>query len=101
MQTWISPIGITYMELRERSSTAQPLLAMDRIIKQPPWWVSVGCMTLDTHDRPHGLRPQGRPSPQDDALRGTTLLGGSRKTSGGYPEDTTRSVRICTIPGFL
>ena len=40
MQTWIAPIGITYTELRERSSTAQPLLAMDRIIKQPPWWVS-------------------------------------------------------------
>ena len=32
------------------------------------------------HGRPHGLRPQGRPSPQDEALRGTILLGAYRKT---------------------
>ena len=31
----------------------------------------VGGMTPDTHGRPHGLRPQGRPSPQDEALWGT------------------------------
>ena len=61
----------------------------------------VGGTTPDTHGRLHGLRPQGWPSPQDDALRGTTLLGGSRKTSGRYPKDTTRSVRICMIPIFL
>ena len=60
--------------------------------------LAMGGMTPDTHDRPHGLRPQGRPSPQDEALRGTTLLGFSRKTSGGYPKDTTRSVRIRMIP---
>jgi len=62
---------------------------------------SCGGMTPDTHDRPHGLRPQGRPSPQDEALWGTTLLGASRKTPGTYPEDTTRSVRIYMIPRFL
>ena len=60
-----------------------------------------GGMTLDTHGRPHGLCPQGRPSPQDEALRGTTLLGASRKTPGRYPEDTMRSVRIRMIPRFL
>ena len=59
---------------------------------------SVGGTTLDTHGRPHGLRLQGRPSPQDEALLGTTLLGASRKTPGRYPEDTTRSVRILMIP---
>ena len=63
--------------------------------------LAVGSTTPDTHDRPHGLCPQGRPSPQDDSLQGTTLLGGSRKTSGRYPEDTTRSVRICMISRFL
>ena len=54
--------------------------------------------TPDTHDRPHGLRPQGRFSPQDEALRGTTLLGASRKTPERYPKDIMRSVRICMIP---
>ena len=53
----------------------------------------MGGTTPDTHDRPHEMRPQGRPSPQDEALRGTTLLSASRKTSGRYPEDTTRSVK--------
>ena len=50
--------------------------------------LAVGGMTPDAHDRPHGLRPQGRPSPQDEALRGMTLLGAFRKTWGRYPEDT-------------
>ena len=61
----------------------------------------MGGMTPDTHDRPHGLRPQGRPSPQDEALQGMTLLNASCKTSGRYPKDTMRSVRICMIPRFL
>ena len=60
--------------------------------------LAVGGTTPDTHGRPHGLRPQGWPSLQDEALRGTTLLGASRKTLGRYPEDTTRSVRIRSIP---
>ena len=34
--------------------------------------LAVGGMTPDTQGRPHGLHPQGRPSPQDDALWGTT-----------------------------
>ena len=68
---------------------------------QGAWGLAVGGMTPDTHGRPHGLRPQGWPSPQDEALRCTALLGASRKTSGGYPEDTARSVRICMIPRFL
>ena len=63
--------------------------------------LAVGGMTPDTHGRLHGLCPQGRPSPRDEALRGMGLLGASRKTSGGYPEDTARSVRICMIPRFL
>ena len=63
--------------------------------EQPP---GVGGTTPDTHGRPHGLRLQGRPSPREEALRGTILLGASRKTWGGYPEDVTRSVRIRTIP---
>ena len=42
--------------------------------------------------------PQGRPSPQDEALRGMTLLGASLNTQGRYPEDTMRSVRIRMIP---
>ena len=72
-----------------------------------PQWVqgaqglAVGGMTPDTHDRPHGLRPQEQPSPQDEALQGATLVGAFRKTSGRYPEDTTRSVRICMILGFM
>ena len=33
------------------------------------WW-TVGGMTPDTHGRPHGLRPQGRPSTQDETLQG-------------------------------
>ena len=60
--------------------------------------LAVGGTTPDTHGRPHGLRPQGRPSPQDEALRGTTLLDASRKTSGRYLKDTTRSIRIRMIP---
>ena len=59
---------------------------------------SVGGTTPDTNGRPHGLRPQGWPSPQDEALRGTTLLGTSHKTPERYPEDTTRSVTIRMIP---
>ena len=47
---------------------------------QGAWGLAVGDTTPDTHDRPHGLRPQGRPSPQDEALRDTILLGASRKT---------------------
>ena len=62
---------------------------------------TVGGTTPDTHSRPHGLRSQGWPSPQDEALWGTTLLDASRKTPGRYPEDTTRSVRICMILRFL
>ena len=57
----------------------------------------VGGMTLDTHGRPHGLRPHGLPSPQDEALQGTTLLGASRKILVRYPENATRSVRIRMI----
>ena len=30
--------------------------------------LAVWGMTPDTHDRPHGLRPQGRPSLEDEAL---------------------------------
>ena len=60
-------------------------------------WTVWGGTTLDTHDRPHGLRPQGRPNPQDEALRGTTLLGAFRKTPERYSEDT-RSIRIHMIP---
>ena len=45
--------------------------------------------------------PQGWPSPQDEALRGMTLLGTSLKTPGRYPKVTTRFVRICMIPRFL
>ena len=60
--------------------------------------LAMGGMTPDTHGRPYGLCPQGRPSPQDEALRGTTLLGASRKTPGRYPKDTMRSVRIRMIP---
>ena len=26
------------------------------------WGLAMGCMTMDTHGRPHGLRPQGRPT---------------------------------------
>ena len=52
----------------------------------------VGGMTPDTHGRPHGLCPQGWPSPQDEALWGTTLLGAFRKTWGRYPED---AIVIC------
>ena len=51
--------------------------------------LAMGGMISDTHSRPHGLRPQGWPSPQDEALRGTTLLGVFRKTWGRYPEDAT------------
>ena len=57
---------------------------------------SCGGTTLDTHGRPHGLRPQGRSSPQDEALRSMALLGASRKTPRRYPEDTTRSVSVYT-----
>ena len=63
--------------------------------------VTVGSMTPDTHGRPHGLRLQGRPSPREGALRGTILLGDSRKARGGYPEDVTRSDRIRMISCFL
>ena len=63
--------------------------------------LAVGGMTPDTHGRLHELRPQGRPSPQDEALRGTTLVGAFRKTSGRYPKDTMRSIRICMISRFL
>ena len=63
--------------------------------------LAMGGMTLDTHGRSHGLHPQGRSSPQDEALWSTTLLGAFRKTSGRYPEDIMRSVRICMIPRFL
>ena len=61
---------------------------------------SYGGYNPDTHDRKHGLHPQRRPSPQDESLWGTTLLSASRKAPGRYPEDTTRSVRICMIPIF-
>ena len=46
--------------------------------------LAVGGTTPDTHGRPHGLRLQGWPSPQDEALRGTTLLGAARRV----PQDT-------------
>ena len=58
----------------------------------------VGGTTPDTHDRLHGLRPQGWSSPQHEALRSTALLGVPRKTPGRYSEDTTRSIRIRSIP---
>ena len=60
--------------------------------------VAVGGTTPDSHGRPHGLRLQRWPSPREEALWGTILLGASRKTWGGYPEDVTRSVMIRTIP---
>ena len=63
--------------------------------------LAMGGTTLDTHSRPHELRPQGQPSPQDEALWGMTLLGASCKTLGKYPKDTMRSIRIRMIPRFL
>ena len=51
--------------------------------------LAVGGMTPDTHGRSHGLRLQGRSSPREGALRGTILLGASRKAWEGYPEDVT------------
>ena len=60
--------------------------------------LAMGSTTPDTHGRLHGLRPQGWSSPQDETLRSTALLGAPRKTSGRYPEDTTRSIRIRLIP---
>ena len=42
---------------------------------------SCGGATPDTHGRLHGLRSQGRSSPQDEVLRCTALLGMHRKTS--------------------
>ena len=60
--------------------------------------LAMGATTPDTHGRLHGLRPQGRPSPQDETLWDTILLGASRKTWGGYPKDVMRFVRIRTIP---
>ena len=56
--------------------------------------LAMGGTTLDIHGGSHGLRTKGQPSPQDEALQGTALLGASRKTPGRYPKDTTRSVRI-------
>ena len=58
---------------------------------------SCGGTTPDTHDRLHGLCHQGWSSPQDEDLWSTALLGAPRKTSGRYPEDTTRSDRIRSI----
>ena len=44
----------------------------------------------ELHDgRPHGLCLQGWSSPREGALRGTILLGASRKAWEGYPEDVT------------
>ena len=65
--------------------------AQDGVVQrvQGAWGLAMGGTTLDTHGRPHGLCPQGRPSPQDEALWGMILVGTFRKTSGRYPEDTT------------
>ena len=41
--------------------------------------VPVGGTTPDTHGRSHGLCLQGRPSPQEGALRGTILFGDPRE----------------------
>ena len=60
--------------------------------------LAVGHTTSDTHGRLHGLRLQGWSSPQDEALRSMALLGAPHKKPGRYPEDTTRSVRIRSIP---
>ena len=49
--------------------------------------LAVGGTTPDTHNRLHGLRPQGWSSPQDEALWSTALLDMPRKTPGRYPED--------------
>ena len=61
----------------------------------------MGGTTPNTHGKLHGLHSQGRSSPQDKALWSTALLGVPRKTPGRYPEDTTRSVRIRSIPWFM
>ena len=68
---------------------------------QGAWGLAVGGTTPDTHGRSHGLCLQGRPSPQEGALRGTILFGDPRKARRGYPEDVMRSDRICMIPCFL
>ena len=56
--------------------------------------LAVGGTTPDTHGRPHGLRPQGRPSPQEESLRGTALLGAAARHKESYPEDRIVFVRI-------
>ena len=88
------------MSLTDRLCSHLLRQAQDGVAKriQGTQGLAMGGMTSDTHGRPHGLRPQGRPSPQDEALRGTILVGAFRKTSRRYPKDTARSVRICMIP---
>ena len=62
----------------------------------------MGGTTPDTHGRPHGLRPQGRPSPQDVALWGTTLLGSCSQLLGDslwwsdHDLDCSALVRTCS-----
>ena len=46
----------------------------------------VGGTTPNTHGKLHGLRPQGWSSPQDEALRSSSLLGAPRETPGRYPK---------------
>ena len=88
------------MSLTDRLCSHLLRQAQDGVAQQiqGAWGLAMGGTTPDTHGRPHGLRLQRRPSPRQEALRGTILLGASRKTWGGYPEDVTRSVRIRTIP---
>ena len=47
------------------------LAPRDYVTYYQAWGLAVGGMTPDTHDRSHGLRPQGWPSPQDQGVHGT------------------------------
>jgi hypothetical protein len=60
-----------------------------------------GVLTLGTHGDGQEPHHQGRSSPQDEALRHTTLLGVRRKAPQRYPGDHVESVRICRICDFM
>ena len=57
--------GCRIMSLTAQLRSHLPGQAQDGVALwvQGAWGLVVGGMTPDTHDRPHGLRPQGWPSP--------------------------------------
>ena len=103
--TMLSNCSTTHHSGRIMSFTARLCLhllgqAQDSVAQwiQGARGLAVGGTTPDTHGRLHGLAARCGPAHKTKAYGARYCSACTARYQGRYPEDATRSVRICSIP---